>query len=87
MIGSVSYYPLADGTSIVTKQLQNDGTSKMIVYKPINEQEIKYVTESDLMAQFEEFSSKSLKDIKEEIKSLKKQLRDISEDIEDKKGA
>lgn len=59
----------------------------MIVYKPINEQEIKYVTESDLMAQFEEFSSKSLKDIKEEIKSLKKQLRDISEDIEDKKGA
>lgn len=87
MIGSVSYYPLADGTAIVTKQLQNDGTSKMIVYKPINEQEIKYVTESDLMAQFEEFSSKSLKDIKEEIKSLKKQLRDISEDIEDKKGA
>ena len=35
--GSVSYFPLADGTAIVTKQLQMDGTSKTVVYKPVTE--------------------------------------------------
>jgi hypothetical protein len=36
--GSVSYFPLTDGSAIVTKQLQMDGTSKIMVYKPIIEQ-------------------------------------------------
>ena len=60
--GSTSYYPLADGTAIVSKQLQSDGTSRMIVYKPMNTQETKYVTENDL------------KDIREEIENLKKKV-------------
>lgn len=64
MIGSISYYPLADGTAIITKQLQGDGTSKMIVYKPINVQETKYVTEEDV------------KDIREELASIKKQIEE-----------
>ena len=51
--GSVSYFPLTDGTAIVTKQLQQDGTSKTVVYKPIQEEEIKksekkYVTTEEL---------------------------------------
>ena len=33
--GTVSYFPLTDGTAIVSKQLQSDGTSKMVVYKPV----------------------------------------------------
>lgn len=33
--GSVSYFPLANGTAIYTKQLMNDGTSRVMVYKPI----------------------------------------------------
>lgn len=36
--GSVSYFPLTDGSAIVTKQLQMDGTSKIMVYKPLIEQ-------------------------------------------------
>ena len=36
--GSVSYFPLTDGSAIVTKQLQMDGTSKIMVYKPTIEQ-------------------------------------------------
>ena len=32
--GSVSYFPLVDGSAIVTKQLQQDGTSKTIIYTP-----------------------------------------------------
>ena len=35
--GSISYFPLTDGSAIVSKQLQTDGTSKMVVYKPAQE--------------------------------------------------
>lgn len=41
--GSVSYFPLVDGSEIVTKQLQPDGTSRMIVYKPVKTQQPKQV--------------------------------------------
>ena len=64
--GSMSYFPLADNSAIVSKQLQQDGTSRVIVYKPvINEQEkqTKYVTETDL------------ENIKKEIEELKKQVK------------
>ena len=65
--GSVSYFPLANGTAIVTKQLQQDGTSKMIIYKPVDEKadQPKFVTENDLS------------DIKKEIDALKQQLNSI----------
>lgn len=33
MDGSVSYFPVADGSAIVSKQLQTDGTSKIQIYK------------------------------------------------------
>lgn len=86
--GSVSYFPLADGSAIVSKQLQQDGTSKLIVYKPeLNnekQEDIKYVTENDLKAYMSDFSSKDIKDIKDEIKSLKKQIRNITDEFEDK---
>lgn len=45
--GSISYFPLTDGSAIVTKQLRIDGTSKTIIYKPVTEEEKeepKYVT-------------------------------------------
>jgi uncharacterized membrane protein YcaP (DUF421 family) len=60
--GSISYYPLTDGTAIVTKQLQTDGTSKIIVYKPINTQEVKYITENDIQ------------EIRTELEELKKKI-------------
>lgn len=86
--GSTSYFPLADGSAILSKQLQQDGTSKLIVYKPISNEdkqdEIKYVTESDLKAKLGEFTSKDIKDIKEELKSLKKQFKSFLNDIEEK---
>ena len=89
--GSTSYFALADGSAVVSKQLQQDGTSKMIVYKPISgeekQAETKYITENDLKAQFGDFNPKDIKDIKDEIKSLKKQIRDITDDIAEKRDA
>lgn len=88
--GSISYFPLADGSVIATKQLMQDGTSKIKIYKPVNEEakqeQPKYITESDLKAQIKDFNSKDIKDIKEELKSLKRQVEDITDDLKEKKG-
>lgn len=68
-----NYFPLADGTAIVTKQLQPDGKSRTVVYKPTVEEkpeEIKYVTESEL------------KDIRAEIEGIKKQIEHKEESHE-----
>lgn len=87
--GSVSYFPLADNTAIATKQLMPDGTSKIMIYKPIDEKEEaqtpKYVTENELNDKIKDFSSKDIKDIKEDIKTLKRKIEDITDDIKDKK--
>ena len=87
--GSVSYVPLTDNSAIITKQLQQDGTSKVIIYKPISneleENKPKYVTESDLEKQLKDVNSKDIKDIKEDIKTLKRKLEDITDDIKYKK--
>ena len=103
--GSVSYFPLTDGTAIITKQLQQDGTSKVVVYKPItdkdevkpkyitenelNEQikgmDEKYVTEEDFKEQIKNVNNKDIKDMKEDIKTLKRKLEDIADDMRYKK--
>ena len=81
--GSVSYFPLVDGSSIVTKQLMQDGTSRMIVYKPAettpkaNTTENKeiYVTEKQLEEKLKTFNNEELK---QEIEKLKKQIKDLT---------
>ena len=107
--GSISYFPLTDGSAIITKQLQQDGTSKLVIYKPIelnsnndNEERPKYITEEDFEKQLKDINnryitedefkeqlktinSKDLKDMKEDIKSLKRKIEDITDDIKYKK--
>lgn len=82
--GSISYFPLADGSAIVTKQLQQDGTSKTIIYKPFEEKDTKnvtnYVTFDELDERFKKINNNDLRD---EIKNLKKQIKNLSEDLED----
>lgn len=77
--GSVSYFPLADGTAIITKQLQNDGTSKITVFKPYIEQkeENKYVTSEELKKSLEKIDLSDIDDLKEEIKELKAEIKKI----------
>ena len=79
--GSVSYFPLVDGSAIVTKQLQADGTSRMIVYKPAEtepkatENKEIYVTEKQLEEKLKTFNNEELK---QEIEKLKKQIKDLT---------
>lgn len=79
--GSVSYFPLVDGSAIVTKQLQADGTSRMVVYKPIETQQPKQVKEKEIYITEKELDEKLSKldntELKEEIEKMKKQIRDL----------
>ena len=81
---SISYFPLADGSSIVTKQLLQDGTTKMVVYKP-TEEKPKETTPSFLTV--EEFNKNMQKfdnsELKEEISNIKRQLKEMSNNIND----
>ena len=86
--GSISYFPLADGTAIATKQLMQDGTSKITIYKTVdNESSLeqpRYITENELDAKISNLNSKDIKDIKEELKTLKKRIRELTDEIENK---
>lgn len=76
--GSVSYFPLVDGSAIVTKQLQQDGTSKITIFKPIEAEEanpVKYATIEDIESRLNNIKLPDIKPLQDEIKSLKKQIR------------
>lgn len=77
--GSISYFPLTDGSAIVTKQLQADGTSKTIVYKPIEDKkvEVKYATIDELKKEIDKIDLSDIDDLKEEIKEIKKAIKDL----------
>lgn len=85
--GSVSYFPLVDGTAIVTKQLQADGTSKTLVYKPSEEkkpeQQVKYVTPEELNKAIKDISvdDDEFEELKEDVKSIKKQVKNLTDNI------
>lgn len=76
--GSISYFPLADGSKIVTKQLNMDGSSKMVVYEQVKEniKEVKYITSDELDKAIKKID---LSDIKDEIDNLKKQIKKLKD--------
>lgn len=78
--GSVSYFPLTDGSAIVSKQLQTDGTSKIVVYKPSQEDKkeaVQFATLEDIQDAINELDLGDIQDLKEDIKEIKKQLKDF----------
>lgn len=69
--GSVSYFPLVDGSAIITKQLGMNGTSKITVYKPEevkDTKKIEYATTDDL------------DELRKEIKKLKSLMKEDEKD-------
>lgn len=83
--GSISYFPLTDGSAIVTKQLQNDGTSKIVIFKPLEDTKdvVKYITQEDLEKALDDINLSEIDDIKDDIKEIKKQLKDFKKKKED----
>jgi len=84
--GSVNYFPLADGSAIITKQYQNDGTTKMTIYKPVQEEAKempKYVTIEEVKKEINNIDLSELDDLKDELKEIKKELKNIKKSKED----
>ena len=76
--GSISYFPIADGSAIVTKQLQQDGTSRIIVYKPMQNKDMpKYVTVEELNKQLKDIDLDEVNDLKEELENIKREMREL----------
>lgn len=78
--GSISYFPLTDGSAIVSKQLQNDGTSKIIIYKPTQEDKketIQFATLEDIQDAINELDLSDIQDLKDDIKEIRKQLKEF----------
>lgn len=75
--GSVSYFPLADGTAIVSKRIKDDGSSEIAIYKLSKEKEIdvKYITVDEFQNALRELNINEIDDIKEDIKEIKKKLK------------
>lgn len=79
--GTVSYFPLTDGTAIVSKQLQMDGTSKTVIYKPIKEENKEVIqnnTNEDLINKIKEENNT----LKEGMDIIKNQIQDMSENFD-----
>ena len=84
--GSISYFPLANGSAIVTKQLQQDGTSKITIYEPKTQKEdTKFATIEDIDKRFEKLDFSEIDDLKEEINDLKKELKELKNKLKTKK--
>jgi hypothetical protein len=78
--GSISYFPLTDGSAIITKQLQTDGTSKMVVYKPAQEDKkdaIQFATLEDIENAINDLDLSDIQDLRDDIKEIKKQLKEF----------
>lgn len=85
--GSISYFPLANGSAIVTKQLQQDGTSKITIYEPkVEKESIKYATIDDIDKKIEKLDFSEIDDLKDDLEDLKKELKDIKNKLKTKKG-
>lgn len=85
MDGSISYFPLADGSSIITKQIQLDGTSKITVFKPFKEEkeEVKYITLEDMKKAIDDIDLSDIDDLKDELKDLRQELKELKKKKKD----
>lgn len=81
--GTVNYFPLTDNSTIVTKQLLTDGTSKTTIYKPIAEsevEEVKYATIEDIKKEIEKID---FSDIEDEIEEIRRAIKEIKKKKEE----
>ena len=85
--GSISYFPLTDGTAIVTKQLQMDGTSKVVIYEPVKAQseqqeQPKYLTAEELNQQIKIISEDN-NNLKAGMETIKGQIEELSNNFKE----
>lgn len=85
--GSISYFPIADGSAIVTKQLRSDGTSKTVIYKPVEDNNAptpKYITLEEFDKRISEINFDDIDDLREEVNLLRKDIKDLKSRVKNK---
>ena len=86
--GSISYFPLTDGSAIVTKQILQNGTSKTIIYKPVDEDKQEpvknYITVEEFNQRFAEINIDEIEDLVDEFKDIKKDIKDLKTKLKSK---
>ena len=84
--GSISYFPLTNGTAIITKQLQTDGTSKTIVYEPVKEenkeQKTQYITADELTKQVNIINQNN-NTLKDGVNNIQDRIDELSENFKE----
>ena len=84
--GSISYFPLVNGSAIATKQLMQDGTSKITIYEPKTQKEqIKYATIEDIDKKLENLDFSEIEDLKDELNDIKKEIKELKGKLKTKK--
>lgn len=84
--GSISYFPLVNGSAIATKQLMQDGTSKITIYEPKTQKEqIKYATIEDIDKKLENLDFSEIDDLKDELNDIKRELKELKGKLKTKK--
>lgn len=84
--GSISYFPLTNGSAIVTKQLMQDGTSKITIYEPKTQKnDIKFATIEDIDKRLEKLDFNEIDDLKDDLEDLKKEIKEIKSKLKPKK--
>lgn len=80
MSGNITFYPKSDLTEIYTKQLQMDGTSRIVTYKAVHPQENKpvetntYVDIQTLNAMLEQMKSEILQSVGGGLSEIKQMI-------------
>ena len=83
--GSINYFPVIDGSAIVTKQIKSDGTSKTIIYKPVDDDSPKYATVDDVDKKIKTIDLSSIDDLRDDVDDIKKELKEIKSKLKNKK--
>lgn len=84
--GSISYFPLVNGTAIATKQLMQDGTSKITIYEPKTQKnDIKFATIEDIDKRLEKLDFSEIDDLKDDLEDLRKEIKEIKSKLKPKK--
>ena len=84
--GSISYFPLTNGSAIVTKQLMQDGTSKITIYEPKTQKnDIKFATIEDIDKRLEKLDFNEIDNLKDDLEDLRKEIKEIKSKLKPKK--
>ena len=77
MDGNSYYFPKADGTEVYCKQWLQNGTTRILTFKPVLDAEANNVSNADEKLKFEGFES-VLTDISENVDSILEKINEIT---------